>query len=171
MKFVLSSNNEAKRLATEALLREVYGEKFSLECVHVDSGVSETPANDDEGIRGALQRIANAESILPGRDGYFGLEGIMTKNTYGTFLCGWAVFKLKNGQVGYGCSAKVRLPDALIEGFSSSRKLSDIAAAVYPDRATLLPMQGTNGVITNGMYTRVDEFTDALRCAFGAICQ
>lgn len=171
MKFVLSSTNTAKRRAAEALLQEVYGNKFSLECVDVDSGVSETPANDDEGIRGALQRIANAESVLPGRDGYFGLEGIITKNTYGTFLCGWAVLKLKNGQVGYGCSAKVRLPDELMEGLSSFRKLSDVTAGAFPDRATLLPVQGTNGVITNGMYTRVDEFTDALRCAFGAICQ
>ncbi|MGI0134019.1 MAG: DUF84 family protein [Candidatus Micrarchaeaceae archaeon] len=169
MKFVLGSTNEAKRQATELLLREVYGGKFSLECVDVDSGVSETPTNDDEGIRGALLRIAHAEDVLPGRDGYFGLEGIITANTYGTFLCGWAVLRLKNGRVGFGCSAKVRLPDELVEGLSSFRKLSDITATAYPDMATLLPVQGTNGVITNGMYTRVDVFTDALRCAFGAV--
>jgi non-canonical (house-cleaning) NTP pyrophosphatase len=169
MKFVLGSKNEAKLQAAEVLLREVYGKDFTLEYVGVDSGVSQTPTNDDEGIRGALQRIANTEKALPNRDGYFGLEGIITTNTYGTFLCGWAVLKLKDGRVGYGCSAKVRLPDELMEGFASFRRLSDIMAVAYPNQAMLLPEQGTNGVLTNGMYTRVDEFTDALRCAFGVV--
>ena len=171
MKFVLSSTNAAKRQATEVLLREVYGDDCSLECVDVDSGVSATPTTDDEGIQGALQRIAHAAAQLPDRDGYFGLEGIITTNRYGTFLCGWAVVKLQSGVIGYGCSAKVRLPDELMHGFDSFRQLSDLTAAAYPDRAAALPTQGTNGVITNGMYTRVDEFTDALRCALGTIAK
>lgn len=168
-KFVLSSTNEAKRQATEAVLQELYGNNFTLKCIDVDSGVSASPTTDDEGINGSLNRIANAEKALPGQDGYFGLEGIVTTNSYGAFLCGWAVLKLKNGDTGYGCSAKVRLPDKLLEGFDSFRKLADMTAAAYPNRANLLPTQGTNGVITNGMYTRIDEFTDALRCALGTI--
>lgn len=171
MRFVLSSTNEAKRQAADALLKEVYDDNYSLECVEVDSGVSATPTTDDEGIRGSLRRIANATKILPDRDGYFGLEGIITTNSYGTFLCGWAVIKLKNGDTSYGCSAKVRLPDELMKEFDSLRKLSDMTAIAYPDRASSLPAQGTNGVITNGMYTRVDEFTDALRCALGTIAK
>lgn len=167
--FVLSSTNEAKRQATEALLHQVYGDDFQLKCVSVDSGVSETPTNDDDGIKGCLGRITNAELAVPGNDGYFGLEGIITTNSYGTFLCGWAVLKLADGRIGYGCSAKVHLPDELMKDFSSFKKLSDMTAAAYPGRADSLPVLGTNGVITDGMYTRVDEFTDALRCALGTL--
>lgn len=167
--FVLSSTNEAKRSAAEGVLRELHGEDFELRSVEVDSGVSETPVNDDEGIQGCLGRIANAEIAVPDADGYLGLEGIITTNRYGTFLCGWAVVKLADGQIGYGCSAKIRLPDELIENFDSFKKLGSLTAEKYPDRAADLPSIGTNGILTNGMYTRVDEFRDALRCALGTL--
>lgn len=167
--FVLSSTNEAKRRAAESVLRELHGDDFELRSVEVDSGVSETPTTDDEGIQGCLGRISNAEQAIPDADGYLGLEGIITVNRYGTFLCGWAVIKLAGGTTGYGCSAKIRLPDELIEDFDSFKKLAVMTAEKYPDRAHDLPSIGTNGVLTNGMYTRVDEFRDALRCAFGTI--
>lgn len=167
--FVLSSTNEAKRNAAESVLRELHGDDFELRGVEVDSGVSETPVTDDEGIQGCLGRIANAERAIPGADGYLGLEGIVTTNKYGTFLCGWAAIKLADGQIGYGCSAKVRLPDELIENFDSFKKLAILTAEKYPDRAAELPSIGTNGVITDGMYTRVDEFCDAMRCALGTL--
>ena len=171
MQFVLCSTNEAKRQATEAVLKEIYGNNFTLKCVDVDSGVSVTPTTDEEGIQGSLNRILSAEAKLPDHDGYIGLEGIITTNSYGTFICGWAVLKLQDGTIGYGCSAKVRLPDELMKGFDSFRELSEMTAKAYPKSASKLPTLGTNGVITNGMYTRVDEFTDALKCAVGSIAQ
>lgn len=167
--FVLSSTNEAKRDAAESVLRELYGDTFELRTVEVDSGVAETPTTDDEGIQGCLGRIANAEQASANADGYLGLEGIITTNKFGTFLCGWAVIKLADGTMGYGCSAKIRLPDELLENFDSFKKLGALTAERYPDRASELPSIGTNGVLTGGMYTRVDEFRDALRCALGTL--
>lgn len=167
--FVLSSMNEAKRSAAESVLRELYDDTFELRTVEVDSGVSETPATDDEGIQGCLRRITNAEQAIANADGYLGFEGIITTNSYGTFLCGWAVIKLANGRIGYGCSAKVRLPDELLENFDNFKKLGALTAEKYPDRASELPSIGTNGVLTGGVYTRVDEFRDALRCALGTL--
>jgi non-canonical (house-cleaning) NTP pyrophosphatase len=167
--FVLSSANEAKRVAAESVLRELYGDAFELRTVEVNSGVSETPITDDEGIQGCLERIAGAKQAVPDADGYVGLEGIITTNRYGTFLCGWAVIALADGRIGYGCSAKIRLPDELLENFDSFKKLASLTAEKYPGRAGDLPSIGTNGVLTGGMYTRVDEFRDALRCALGTI--
>lgn len=168
-KFVLCSTNEAKRAATEQLLAQLYGSDYQLTCVDTDSGVSETPDSDDEGIRGALNRIADAQRQLPDADMYIGLEGIITRNQFGTFLCGWAVVQDASGKTYMGCSAKVQLPEVLLQDLSSFKKLSEITARTYPDRATALSKLGTNGVITNGLYTRVDEFIDALSCAFGVI--
>lgn len=168
--FVLSSTNEAKRSAAEGVLRDLYGDAFELRTVEVDSGVSETPTTDDEGIQGCLGRIANAELAVPGADGYLGLEGIITTTeNYGTYLCGWAAIKLAKGQTSYGCSAKIRLPDELLEDFDNFKKLATLTAEKYPERAADLPSIGTNGVLTDGMYTRVDEFRDALRCALGTL--
>lgn len=167
--FVLSSTNEAKLGAAESVLRELYGDAFELRSVEVNSGVSETPTTDDEGIQGCLMRITNAEQAIADADGYLGLEGIIVTNSYGAFLCGWAVVRLADGTTGYGCSAKIRLPDELLENFDSFKKLATLTAEKYPDRASELPRIGTNGVLTGGMYTRVDEFRDALRCALGTI--
>jgi non-canonical (house-cleaning) NTP pyrophosphatase len=172
--YVLGSRNQAKGEAAKNLLLDLFGSEALLQCVDVEdiletSGVSSTPTSDDEGIKGALLRATIAEQKVPGCAGYIGLEGIISSNTYGAFLCGWAVVKMRDGNIGYGCSAKVRLPDQLVDGFDSSVRLSDITAAAYPDRAHLLPAIGTNGIVTNGVYTRVDEFTDALRCAFGSL--
>lgn len=168
-KFILCSTNEAKRAAASEILTRLYANDFTLECVDTASGVSETPDSDEEGIRGALSRIADARAQVPDAYAYIGLEGIVTKNEYGVFLCGWAVVELSDGTSCKGCSAKVELPTVLTQDLSSFKKLSELTAATYPERAADLPRIGTNGVITNGLYTRVDEFVDALRCAFGVM--
>ncbi|MGF7229432.1 MAG: DUF84 family protein [Candidatus Saccharibacteria bacterium] len=169
--FVLCSSNVAKQSAANVVLQKLYGDAFELRCIDAESGVSETPDSDDEGIRGALGRIADARQKSPDADAYIGLEGIITANSYGTFLCGWAVIELRNGARHMGCSAKVQLPEELLSDLSSFKKLSEITAHVYPERAADLPHLGTNGVITNGLYTRVDEFVDAMRCAFGGMAE
>lgn len=168
-KFVLSSTNHAKRAAVEKVLMQLYGDAFTLECIDVESGVSETPHTDDEGIKGAIGRIDSAMRQRPGEDGYIGLEGIVTTNSYGTFLCGWAVVRMQNESLYMGCSAKVQLPSVITNDLSSFKKLSELTAELYPGRAKELPRIGTNGVLTNGLYTRVDEFADALKCAFGTL--
>lgn len=167
--FVLSSTNAAKRAATEQILQKLYGDAYTLQCVDVTSGVSETPHSDDEGIQGALGRITAAKAEIARADAYIGLEGIVTRNSYGVFLCGWAVVQDKQGNLHMGCSAKVQLPPDLTDDLSSFKKLSELTAEKYPDQADKLQQIGTNGVITNGMYTRIDEFVDALSCAFGTI--
>lgn len=167
--FVLSSTNEAKRAAVEHILQKLYKDTFELQCIDVSSGVSETPHSDEEGIQGALSRISEAEAKIPGANAYIGLEGIVTRNSYGVFLCGWAVIKDENGKMHMGCSAKVQLPDSLTGDLSSFKKLSELTAEKYPEQAHELPKIGTNGVITRGLYTRVDEFVDALSCAFGTM--
>lgn len=167
--FVLSSTNEAKRLATEQILQKLYGDAYELRCVDVSSGVSETPHSDEEGIQGALSRIAAAKAEIPDADAYIGLEGIVTRNAYGVFLCGWAVIQDHDDSLHMGCSAKVQLPPSLTDDLSSFRKLSELTAQKYPEQADKLPHIGTNGVITRGLYTRIDEFVDALSCAFGTM--
>jgi non-canonical (house-cleaning) NTP pyrophosphatase len=47
-----------------------------------------------------------------------------------------------------------------------SSSLSELTKATYETSANVSNL-GTNGVITNGAFTRTDEFETALRCAFG----
>lgn len=101
--------------------------------------------------------------------GYIGLEGIITRNSYGTFICGWCVI-LYHSKRGIGCSAKVQLPDSIARYVSSFKELSALVKEVYPSSLTSnIDVIGTNGIITNRGYTRVDEFVDAIKCASGGM--
>lgn len=168
MNFTLSSTNKAKTEAAKKVLSKYFPD-FTLHSVDVDSGVSKTPDTDDEGIQGCLNRIAAAKVKSPGADGYLGLEGIITKNSFGTFICGWCVVEI-NGKLGIGCSAKVQLPESIAKSITNFGELSALVKEVYDSELiSQMDVIGTNGVITNKAYTRVDEFEDALLCAIGSI--
>lgn len=166
-RFLLTSRNAAKTNAVKAVLGEVYGVDIVVDGISVDSGVSETPTSHDEGVEGCVNRIRNAQQAQAGYDGYLGLEGIIVHQQVGTFLCGWAVIEDAAGRRGIGCSAQVRLPKALARGLNPDEKLADKVVELYPEVAHLLPEIGTNGALTDGRYTRVNEFMDALNCAVG----
>ncbi len=166
MKFILSSTNKAKSEATKQALNKFFGE-VELLCVDVDSGVSKTPETDDEGIAGCRNRIGNARLLHPDADGYIGLEGIITRNSSGTFICGWCVIEM-NGKTGMGCSAKVQIPEFISTKITGFGELSTLVKTTYPsDLVSEIDLIGTNGIITNKGYTRVDEFVDALSTAIG----
>jgi len=171
--FVLGSTNQAKRVAAGTIVEGIYGTSVELVSLSVEeslaSQIPQTPTSDDEGINGALLRAKYAEERMPRCSGYIGLEGVINTNSFGSFLGGWAVVRLSTGEVGIGCSARVQLPERLMAEFNEFRKLSEITAAAFPEDSSRLPEIGTNGVVTGGAYTRVDEFTDALRCAFGSL--
>lgn len=168
MKIVLSSTNKAKILAAKKVFAEVY-ENFDLETVEVNSGVSNTPMNDDEGIKGCLNRIEEAKKLVLNGDIYVGLEGILTSNKFGVFLTGWAVVEIvKDPKVGMGCSAKVQIPDFIAKNVENFKELSEVVKSSYPsDLVNNMDELGSNGIITRKMYTRTDEFEHALKCALG----
>lgn len=168
---ILSSNNEAKISATNKICSNLYP-NFNL--IHLDalSGVSETPDNDDEAIEGCHKRIHSLEKDNKYDVDYIiALEGLVSKHKVGTFLYGWAVIKdVSKNKFYYGCSGKFSLPDKISQQFSKKIKLSDIVLKQYPQFSNeKMNILGTNGLLTKGLYSRVDEFEIALKCAFGSI--
>lgn len=167
MKIVLTTTNKAKQEALHKTL-----EKLSIDAevvsIKVETGVSNTPITDEEGIAGALNRIENAKKIVEDGDIYIGLEGIITTNEYGIFICGWAVIETRDGKRSMGCSSKVELPEKIAKNISDFQELADEVKTSYPSELVEeMVLLGSNGVITNRLYTRVDEFEDSLMCAFG----
>ena len=167
-KTILASKNLAKTNAVKRVIADLnWGD--NLETVEVNSGVSKTPESDNEGIQGCLNRIAAAREILPDADYYIGMEGIITRNDFGTFICGWAVvFAVKNDVYAKGCSAKVEIPEFIASKISNFGELSELVKSSYPSGLVVkMESIGTNGVITNEVYSRDQEFVDALKCAIG----
>lgn len=170
MRIVLSSTNQAKLAATQRACAVVLSEAaVGIETVEVDSGVSATPLTDEEGIRGCMNRIDAARKARPGADLYLGLEGVIVSQAYGMFIYGWCVVEVaSSGRVGIGCSAKVQVPEFIAQRVESFSELSELVKTSYPSVLVhQMPMIGSNGVITNGCYSRDREFEDAIRCALG----
>ncbi|MDJ6542863.1 inosine/xanthosine triphosphatase [Salmonella enterica] len=167
----LCSENSAKIKSTKEVFSLAFRD-FSLGCYAVSSGVSETPDSDEEALVGCHRRIENLQAGLGGEaDFIVALEGLTETTSFGTFLYGWAVLKhVASGKIFYGCSGKIMLPDDVVSGLSRNVKLSDLVLEKFVSVSKEdLERLGTNGILTDGMYTRSDEFSTALRCALGSM--
>lgn len=167
----LCSENSAKIKATKEICSLAF-RNFSLGCYAVSSGVSETPDSDEEALVGCHRRIDNLQAELDGEtDLIIALEGLTETTSFGTFLYGWAVLKhVASGKMFYGCSGKIMLPDDIACVLSRNIKLSDLVLEKFVSVSNDdLERLGTNGILTDGMYTRSDEFGTALRCALGSM--
>lgn len=166
---LLCSKNPAKIAATEKICSNIFA-SFNLACYETPSGINETPDTDDEAILGCYSRISLLESqCFKSLDYIVALEGLVEKKSFGCFVYGWAVVKdILREEFFYGCSGKVMLPNSIYEKIDNNNKLSDVMKQLYIDYSQKeLDHLGTNGILTAGMYTRIDEFETALKCAFG----
>ncbi len=168
MKVIVCSKNKAKIDAVNNVIKDFFLD-FTIVSLETESGVSETPIGDDEGIKGSKNRINSALKQDNSGNLYVAMEGILTESSCGTFLCGWTVIYDKDlNNYYYGCSAKVKVPDEIINNLNKNQRLSDVVAKYYDRTDKDVSVFGTNGILTNGCYTRTREFTDSILCAISS---
>ncbi len=164
-KIVVCSMNKAKNNAVKKVLGD-YFEDFEVIPLETDSGVSATPIGDDEGLLGCRNRIENAKGQVGDADIYIAMEGILTPNSYGTYLCGWSmIFDVNRDKYFTGCSAKINIPQEILDNVTQDIRLSEVVAKMTGYTDEEVGFLGTNGMLTKGVYTRTDEFIDSLNCA------
>ena len=167
-KIVVCSKNKAKNEAVENVIKDFIKE-YELVSLDTISGVSETPMSNDEGILGCKNRISDARKKVPNADMYIAMEGILYKVFNETFLCGWTIiYDTKTNDYSYGSSASINVPKEIINNLSHDERLSDVVAKYYNKTEEEVRNYGTNGMLTNGCYTRTDEFTDSVLCAISS---
>lgn len=167
-KIIICSTNKAKNAAVENVIKD-YIESYEIFSINTNSGVSETPIGDEEGITGCINRINDAINKIQDGNLYIAMEGILTNTLNHTFICGWTVIynKDKNEYL-YGCSSKIEVPKDIIKNLSKDERLSDIVAKYMGISEEEVRNFGTNGMLTHGAYTRTDEFTDSVLCAISS---
>ena len=169
IKVVICSKNKAKNKAVENVLKD-FIEDYEIISLNTESGVSETPIGDEEGITGCKNRIEDALKQVSDADLYISMEGILTKTFDETFLCGWTlVFNNNSKTYSYGCSAKIGVPKEIISNLSKDERLSDVVAKYMGSTDEEVSNYGTNGMLTHGCYRREDEFTDSVLCAISTM--
>lgn len=63
---------------------------------------------------------------------------------------------------------KIRIPDPIIQNTTKDKRLSDVVAEYVGESGDNISKIGTNGLLTNGAYTRTDEFMDSILCAISS---
>ena len=167
MKIIICSKNNAKNNAVNNVLKQFF-QDYKLISLETDSKVSETPIGDEEGILGCKNRIEDAKSKQKA-DLYIAMEGIITKAYDEMFLCGWTlIFDEESNDYLYGCSSKIRIPKDIAKKIDKNTRLSTVVAEYMNSTDQEISIIGTNGVLTNGCYTREKEFTDSVLCAISS---
>lgn len=165
MKIIISTENKAKIQAVEEVFSQVWSD-LKITSKKFASGVSEQPLSEEEGIKGAINRAKNAQEKYPDADYFVGMEGYVDSNEYGMFLAGAVAIVATNGTTGIGISAKIQLPDFIREKIEKGNELGPLIKDLMNDnRETIKHRDGTNGILSKGLYNRVDEFKDATKCA------
>lgn len=167
-KIVVCSKNIAKNTAVENVIKDFIDE-YEIISLDTNSNVSETPMNHEEGITGCINRINDAKNQINNADLYIAMEGILNTVNGETFLCGWTtIYDSSINNYLYGCSAQVHVPNHIINNLSKDERLSDVVSKYFGNTEEEVRNYGTNGMLTNGCYTRTDEFTDSVMCAISS---
>lgn len=166
MKIIFCSLNEAKLIAATTVFNEIFG-KPQIIPLGAASGVNRTPFSHEEIILGCENRIRFAQEHDGSADLYVAAEGGVYQASGRMMLGVYVVAENRMGTVFTATSCFVELPKAVAIKLRPDSELSELIKE-YPFPIYLKDQQdqiGTNGLITQGEYTRIDEFTDALRLA------
>ena len=112
LEVVVASANPAKRDAVEEAFRSTFlGKHLIFYCIEVSSGVPDQPKGDEETLRGAFNRIEEAQRKKPGCDFYVGIEAGVTEIANELHEYAWIVVKSSEGKVGKGKTATFIVPE------------------------------------------------------------
>lgn len=162
LRIVVASGNPVKLRATE----RAFGKRFpdirlEVTSVSVPSGVSEQPMSDAETRHGAETRAARARQSSPDADYWVGLEGGVEAHGNALIAFAWMAVRNRAGNTGTARSVTLTLPPAIKTLMDQGMELGDANDKVF---ATMNSKQagGAFGLLTDGLYTREDVYTQTL---------
>lgn len=162
----VGSKNQAKNKAVEAAFSKAFT-NISVQGFEVESGISDQPITDEESIQGAINRAKGALDQLSDARFGVGLEGNTVTILGKMYLHGWvAIIERGNNVPGIGHSSGLELPENLKRGIENGQELGPLLQGMLNDDDNVIRhTQGTNGILSAGLYTREQEFIDATTVA------
>jgi Uncharacterized conserved protein len=164
----VGSKNKAKNLAVHTAFEKAFPyATIETQGFDVESGIADQPTTDEESIQGALNRANGALAQLATANYGVGLEGNTVTIAGRMYLHGWVAIVQKDSETsGIGHSSGLELPAYLKEGIEAGKELGPLLQEILKDEDnTIRHTQGTNGVLSGGLYTREQEFIDATTVA------
>lgn len=166
MKIALGSKNPAKLKAVKTAFEKMFpNDELIFVSLEVDSGVADQPLNDEETVKGAINRAKRALESAKADYGV-GVEGGIHKVDSYWLTGNIAAVVTKNGNTGVGISTRVALPKQVQAEIERGAELNTAIASVY-GLQDVGKKGGVLGLFTNGHTTRATASCDAVIAAIG----
>jgi non-canonical (house-cleaning) NTP pyrophosphatase len=172
VRVVVTSSNKVKITATHKGFATIFcNHNIIVDHLSTDFSFLKIPSRDITAIELCRKRMEYVQNIKT-YDFIVSLEGIISKRSYGCFVYGWACIKsCRNNRESIGCSVKVQIPKKIAKCISYNLKPSSVFSGFTKyycnDNINNIDTMGINGIITNGVFTRVSEFEGAICSALG----
>jgi len=158
---VVASTNPVKAQAViNGFARLFPDQPVQLEAVDVASGVSAQPMSDDETLRGALHRAANARLARPQADYWIGIEGGIADFDGDLAAFAWVAVRTSEA-IGRGRSGTFFLPPAVADLIRRGVELGEADDLVF-GRVNSKYGNGAVGLLTGDVIDRVQLYEHAL---------
>lgn len=161
-KIIVTSTNPVKIKATELGFSRMFpDEKFELESVSVQSGVSDQPMSDKEAFEGALNRVNHAMKQFPNAEFWVGIEGGVELINEEMKSFAWVVIKSKSGLVGKGRTGTFFLPKRVVDLIIAGKELGEADDIVFGLKNSK-QVNGAVGILTGDVLTRTTFYEPAV---------
>jgi inosine/xanthosine triphosphatase len=161
-KIIVASQNPVKINATLSGFQRMFpNEKFSIEGVAVQSGVRDQPIGSEETLRGANNRLKNAQLLSPKADYWVGLEGGVEIDDLEVASTAWIVIKSQYGQFGKGKPGLFVLPPSVASHIHDGKELG-VATDIVFGRTNSKQVGGSIVELTDGLIDRTKHYEEAV---------
>jgi non-canonical (house-cleaning) NTP pyrophosphatase len=159
-KVYLGSINPVKLRAAQNILEPL---GFTVEGVNSASGVSNQPLNDDETMRGALNRALS----LP--EGHFriGLEAGIELHFDQMFLVNWGALIDPDNRIYWAGGTRIPLPDQIKSAILNNHVELSVAMNIFFNEKNINHREGAIGYFTDCFVRRSDIFEHIVKLLIG----
>lgn len=164
-RLIVASTNPVKRRAVEVGVQAALpAHSLTIDCVQVDSGVSDQPGSDAETLTGAENRARAARQARPDADYWFGVEGGVEDSPNGLLTFAWIVAVDRSGRVGRARSTAFFLPEVVAEKVRGGMELGHADDEIF-GRTDSKRQDGAIGLLTHGALDRTGLYVPAVTAA------
>jgi inosine/xanthosine triphosphatase len=158
---VIASTNPVKiQAAVNGFQRLFSGSELNVIAVAVPSDVVHQPMSDEETLRGALNRSANAQAAHPHADYWIGIEGGIQPIGQEMTAFAWIVVRSQE-MIGKGRTGTFFLPPAVTELIRQGKELGEADDIVF-GRTNSKQENGAVGLLTDNVIDRAQLYEHAM---------
>ena len=159
--FVIASTNPVKILAAVNGFQRLFpGSELNVIAASVPSDVAHQPMSDEETLRGALNRSANARIAHPNADYWIGIEGGIQPIGLEMTAFAWIVARSRT-TIGKGRTGTFFLPPAVVELVRHGAELGEADDIVF-GRSNSKQDNGAVGLLTDNVIDRAQLYEHAM---------